>query len=726
MSYRSSISRVLGVSSLERKIRILFGVIMLLLITAAFLSVLQITEEMIRQNTRKQASELIETHLIRLHFRIFEFTGETNELKNSTIETIARPSERTGSTDNYAIRVFSLHPDFRRSQINSQALLDLEGIPLAPTDADPAPATGPAAGRLDSEPRPDTVEKLVRLEKVLIERQRNFERLDAFPGQDPAAPEGSLSDLTLLTASDSFPDQFDKKNLYSYYEPVLFNSNCIKCHSPTVARLDGMDDAAARDLFRQMSDYPEEEIAKILPETLKRNLAAQYSQVFFVQIVLPYESAMRAINRTRAILIAVGIGTVFLSILALYLIVRYVIVKPLRHLRDVADDVSHGRMDVRSDLATGDEFEQLGRSFNRMLRHLMDVHEQLRQANDDLDHKVIEQAQMNFKLHEMNKVKSEFLATMSHELRTPLNSIIGFSEVLEALTSLAERERRFASNIRRSGKLLLDLINDILDLAKLEAGRMEINATEFSIAQLIGEQAEMIRGLADSRNIHLRTDADPDLPVVYSDAGKVRQILNNLLSNAIKFTPEGGRIRLSAKRSGDGWLELAVADTGVGIPENEQNIIFEKFRQGPRALGGNNLTREIAGTGLGLSIVRELCTLLGGKIELDSTVGKGSTFTVRLPWQVPPASRTDSDFGRTLDELNRANRINFGRSESVEVDGNGRPTVPEATEPAKPAKPADTGSTEAIEESTAGKNGNPTRTTSRSTPVSTDEPNRDV
>lgn len=629
MSYRSSISRVLGESSLERKIRILFGIIMLLLITAAFLSVLKITEEMIRRNTRQKASDLVETHLLRLHFEKAEFKVG-RELIDESIPLLARTRDK----EDYQATLLQLQPGISRDRTQTTVVnSEIER------------------------------EMLRLLEPVYLERQREFDRAAAaaLPGSGASGPELQAA---LMPPDGSFPDRFLSDNWYAYYEPVLFSPVCLKCHFPYRAGEQPPPAQAGPEspVGSSAAGEPAPAVAdSLLTNREKRIQAANEVGVYFVRIMLPYKAAKRAINFTRAILIAVGIGTVFLATLALYLIVRYVIVKPLRHLRDVADDVSRGRMDVRSDLGTGDEFEELGRSFNRMLRHLMDVQAQLQEANDDLDHKVIEQAQMNFKLHEMNKLKSEFLATMSHELRTPLNSIIGFSEVLEAVDRLNERERKFAGNIRTSGRLLLDLINDILDLARLEAGRMEISPTEFSVSQLIHEQCDLIRSLADSRRIDLRADAEPDLPPLYQDPGKVRQILNNLLSNAIKFTPEGGRIRLSARRSGDGWLELAVEDTGVGIPENEQSIIFEKFRQGPRALGGDNLTREVAGTGLGLSIVRELCGLLGGRIDLQSTVGRGSTFTVRLPWQVPPAARSDHDLSRMLDQMTRTQRINFER-----------------------------------------------------------------
>ena len=351
------------------------------------------------------------------------------------------------------------------------------------------------------------------------------------------------------------------------------------------------------------------------------------------------------------------------SVAAIWLIVRYVIVKPLEHLRDVTVEVGQGRMDVRSELNTGDEFEELSRSFNRMLRHLLDTQVALQGANEDLDRKVDEQGQLNLKLHEMNQLKSEFLANMSHELRTPLNSIIGFSEILEAKGEGDEKQVRFASNIRSSGRLLLELINDILDLAKLEAGKMDVKPSEFAIDNLLSQLCDMVQGLADTKSIQLTQHVDETLPDMYQDKIKIRQILTNLISNAIKFTPEGGRIDVYAVRNADQQLVLTVADTGVGIAESDQQIVFEKFRQGPSAIGDDALTREVSGTGLGLSIVKELCILLGGGIELTSEVGKGSTFTVTLPWNAKPRTGKASGIARSLDEVTKSQRVDFARAE---------------------------------------------------------------
>jgi signal transduction histidine kinase len=478
-------------------------------------------------------------------------------------------------------------------------------------------------------------------------------------------PEVDPSELVIDPKNQIFPDRFLEDNKYVYYEPIIFKSNCLDCHWPVAsanptAGLRASESAVAPD--------------DLGSEAVNRQLAERVPMVF-MRVKLPYEIAKQSINRSRAILLAVAIVTAFLSMLALYLIVRYVIVKPLSHLRDVAESVSTGNSEIRSDLMTGDEFEELSRSFNKMLRHLLDAQQELEEANADLDIKVDEQAQLNLKLHEMNQMKSEFLANMSHELRTPLNSIIGFSEILESSKTIEGKEKRYAANIHRSGRLLLDLINDILDLAKLEAGKMEIHPTPFQIQQLILELCDIVRKLAEDKNIHLYAEVEPSLPDVYQDQTKIRQILINLLSNAIKFTPEGGRIRVSARREGPEQLLLEVDDTGIGIPEADRAVIFEKFRQGPSAIGGNQLTREVAGTGLGLSIVRELCILLGGEVSVSSEVGKGSTFSVRVMWNARKIRKPGSEVARTLEEMTKVSRIDFARAsqtpQPTAVESNG-------------------------------------------------------
>ena len=212
----------------------------------------------------------------------------------------------------------------------------------------------------------------------------------------------------------------------------------------------------------------------------------------------------------------------------------------------VSDAISRGNISLRAEIHTGDEFEELGLAFNRMLRHLVTVQEELRQVNANLDGKVDELAQANMRLYEMNRIKSDFLATMSHELRTPLNSILGFSDVLGSIASLDDKQKRYVQNIQKSGRMLLDMINDILDLAKIESGKMDVRLTEFRIEQVVGGPVRHGPAAdARRRTSTCETQVEPDLPPLHQDQARVQQILNNLLSNAIKFTPEGGRITVT-------------------------------------------------------------------------------------------------------------------------------------------------------------------------------------
>jgi two-component system sensor histidine kinase BarA len=373
-------------------------------------------------------------------------------------------------------------------------------------------------------------------------------------------------------------------------------------------------------------------------------------------------------HANRAILISIAFATTFLIMLGSYLIVRYVIVKPVKHLKEVSDAISAGELNVRSEIQTGDEFEDLSHAFNRMLRNLVSMQDRLRRVNADLDRKVDELAQANMALYESNRLKSDFLATMSHELRTPLNSILGFSEVLLSSNGLSEKQSRWVTNIQSSGQQLLNLINDILDLAKIEAGKMQVRLVEFGIQDVCEGMLAMFRPLAEKKNIDLRGLFAPDIPLLRQDVVKIQQILSNLLSNAIKFTPEGGRVHLKAevdplavpsatttagvRWSGGGFIVLTVSDTGVGIAREEQEMIFEKFRQ-----AGNPLTRQHAGTGLGLSIVRELSKLLGGEVALQSELGRGSTFTVRLPLQLSEEPRLEFDLAHEGIDLSKAQRV---------------------------------------------------------------------
>ena len=242
----------------------------------------------------------------------------------------------------------------------------------------------------------------------------------------------------------------------------------------------------------------------------------------------------------------------------------------------------------------------------------------------------------NRQLEIASKHKSEFLANMSHELRTPLNAIIGFSEVLSErmFGELNEKQAEYADDIHTSGKHLLSLINDILDLAKVEAGRMELNLSDYNLPAAIDNAMTLVRERALRHGLSLAAEIDPAVGDLRGDERKVKQIMLNLLSNAVKFTPEGGKITVLARHV-DGFAEIAVRDTGVGIAPEDQAAVFEEFKQ-----VGTDVTKKGEGTGLGLALTQRFVELHGGRLWLESVVGQGSTFTFTLPLELPAAMQS--------------------------------------------------------------------------------------
>jgi signal transduction histidine kinase/putative methionine-R-sulfoxide reductase with GAF domain len=230
-------------------------------------------------------------------------------------------------------------------------------------------------------------------------------------------------------------------------------------------------------------------------------------------------------------------------------------------------------------------------------------------------------------LEAANRHKSEFLANVSHELRTPLNAIIGFSEVLgeKMFGELNEKQSEYVNDIVSSGRHLLSLINDILDLSKIEAGRMELELRKFDLPSAVENALILMRERATRHGIRLQRTVDERLGEFVGDERKLKQVLLNLLSNAVKFTPEGGQIRVEAQLD-DGSVRISVSDTGVGIASEDHAVIFEEFRQ-----VGRNFEQKREGTGLGLSLTRKFVEMHGGQIWVESALGKGSTFTFTLP-----------------------------------------------------------------------------------------------
>jgi len=368
--------------------------------------------------------------------------------------------------------------------------------------------------------------------------------------------------------------------------------------------------------------------------------------VGMIDMTLPGETAAGPLVWwTRGAFLVGAVLAGMLAFILFALISQRLILRPLRDLRDLADKVAEGDLTVRSAIETGDELQRLGESFNEMLQAITDQTDRLRDANRALDLKLNELAEANVMLFQANKVKSEFLANVSHELRTPLNSIIGFADLL--IERDDERIRRYGQNISTAAKDLLRVINDLLDMAKIEAGKAEVRFDKVSVTDTCETLLALMKPLADKKQLDLHGELAADLPIVVTDGGRLQQILYNLLSNAVKFTPAGGRVTLTTAgenplRNGENVDEVtvAVSDSGPGIAEADQPHIFEKFYQTDRAL-----TKEAQGTGLGLAISRELTNLLGGRLSLKSTPGRGATFTLHLPVHPLAAEAADQADG---------------------------------------------------------------------------------
>lgn len=353
------------------------------------------------------------------------------------------------------------------------------------------------------------------------------------------------------------------------------------------------------------------------------------------------------LDRSRAVIVLTGLAAGVLAVLVFWFILFRLIFSPVRRLRRIVNRIDEGQIDARADIHTGDEFEELSIGLNQMLDGLDEARTSLEQMNENLDLKVSELAEANIGLWESSRFKSEFLANVSHELRTPLNSIIGFADLLReelsATDSPKEKHLRFLSNITTSGQSLLEMINELLSMAKIEAGRMELAIEPASIVDLVEGIIGIMTPQAKNKSITVVSELDSSLPTVETDSGKVQQVLYNLLSNAIKFTPENGTVTIAARRivqSGNTTgIALTVTDTGPGIPDDMRDLVFEKFRQ----IDASH-TRQHAGTGLGLAICRELAEMLQADLSLVSEPGLGASFQLTLPVAYrPPQPRSLMD-----------------------------------------------------------------------------------
>jgi len=324
------------------------------------------------------------------------------------------------------------------------------------------------------------------------------------------------------------------------------------------------------------------------------------------------DEGREAYVRARRLLIGIAVGSVMLALALGYSISRSLIA-PVHQMDARFAELEAGDFTKQVGVRNRDELGALANHLNRMSAELGRLYRQIEAANRN---------------------KSEFLANMSHELRTPLNAIIGFSEVLidKMFGELNDKQLDYLRDIHSSGHHLLTLINDILDLSKIEAGRMELELTRFDLTELLENSLTLVRERASRNNLSLGLEVDDALGKWVADQRKVKQVVINLLSNAVKFTPAGGSVTLRARLLpvADGTAgvaaEIAVIDTGVGIAADQLALVFEEFRQA----GGDHLGKS-EGTGLGLALAKRFAELHGGTIRIASVPGEGSTFVFTLP-----------------------------------------------------------------------------------------------
>ena len=412
-------------------------------------------------------------------------------------------------------------------------------------------------------------------------------------------------------------DTVDGVRVFRYMVPLYFDQSCMACHGGPVGETD-------------ISGYPKEgygpgdfagAISVVFPLTafeanLRENIFTQITFILFI------------------VLVSMGL---------VYLVMEHIVVMPIQELTSKVVKMGRGDLSVKlTDINAYDEIAQLAREFNGMAEQLQQMYTGLeekvgerpallRQANARLLLQGRELKDMNERLKENDRLKSEFLAVMSHELRTPLTAIIAFAEILLAEgETLSSQQREYLEDIFESGHELLNQINDILDMSKIEAGLLLLNCREFDIKTILDELAVTFYPLLVKRKLAFTIAVAPATPLMNGDCDKIRHIIRNLISNAIKFTPAGGTIEIRVMPAGKAapvaGVQIDVQDDGIGISRDMQAAIFERFVQ-----VDTTDRREYSGSGLGLALAKRLVEMHGGTISVQSAVGQGSTFTVMLP-----------------------------------------------------------------------------------------------
>jgi signal transduction histidine kinase len=400
----------------------------------------------------------------------------------------------------------------------------------------------------------------------------------------------------------------------------VVDSNSYLIAHPDISLVLHKTDLSALPQIRaaRADPLPNSAISMVADDRLGRPVLTSFAPIpalgWFVFVEQPVAEAFAPLYATLWRTGWLLLGGLALSLIASVLFARRV-VGPIRALQKGAGEIGAGHLDHRITVNTSDELEALAKEFNRMAG-------ELQESYAGLEAKVEERTR---DLAVANQHKSDFLAAMSHELRTPLNAIIGFSDMLKRrmLGELNSKQSKYVDVINTSGKHLLSLINDILDLSKVEAGKMELDLALFDVPAAVDSALSLVRDRADGKSIAMSIELDPRVSTAIADERKFRQILLNLLSNAVKFTPECGAIIVAGTRLPSA-IEISVRDTGIGIAPNHHAAIFEEFNQ-------INGAQRSEGTGLGLALAKKLVELHGGAIRVESALGQGARFTFSLP-----------------------------------------------------------------------------------------------
>lgn len=465
----------------------------------------------------------------------------------------------------------------------------------------------------------------------------------------------------ILSQKDIVFCRIEDKSGNFFYEEGSKEAGPISEYTNTIVTKRAVEELG-EDLIMGMSKELEEEIGKIY-------------------LSVSHSGLNEKLNKAKKIIAATIIPSIIITSLTVYLLLRRLLSRPIKQLVKATEKISQGNLNDRVPIETHDEIGVLAASFNKMTKDLQEStisRQELEQRVVERTRELAEERQnlentvqvrtselreslekvedANLLLEHANRAKTQFLSTMSHELRTPLSVVIGFTDLLseQLYGNLNDKQMKYVSEIGSSAEHLLSLITDLLDVSKIDAGAMKLEMEDISLDELINTIVSMMSSQFRKKKINVKTSIEPTLPVVTADLRKCKQILMNLLSNALKFTPEDGRVEICAVDDGDSGVLIEVRDTGIGIAADEIDKIFSEFYQVEKVHD-----EQLGGTGIGLALTRRLVELHGGKIGVESKLGKGSTFWFTLP--LKKLSRKEPSEQKGAEEVLKENGAPKGR-----------------------------------------------------------------